>query len=171
MSWRKTIFVLVLNVLMTCFLHSQHKGKYQYRWAFFHPIAAIKVKHVYKKNLPIYQQVKQQKTLDTIENGGKLDAFRHAFFMACFAQKIHPKKLIKLGIAHEKDDVYFFRKKKKAEYADIPDSASIQMDLYNNRTGIELGRKYRKISPEQLRDTVIHYIFKEKLKTIRPLHN
>ncbi|RME16411.1 MAG: hypothetical protein D6799_04950 [Bacteroidetes bacterium] len=167
MNGRKIILILILNILTTSLLYSQHKGKHQYRWAVFHPVAAIKVKHIYKKNLPIYQQVKQQKILDTLENGGKLDAFRHAFFMACFAQKIQTKKLIKLGIAHEKDDVYYFHKNKKAEYADIPDSTSIQMDLYNNNIGIELGRKYRTLSHQQIKDTIIRFISENKLKTIR----
>lgn len=146
---------------------TQHKGKYQYKWAFFHPVPAIKVNHIYKKNYFIYQQIKQAKILDTFENGGKSDAFRHAFFMACFAQKIKPKKLIKLGIAHEKDDTYYFSKTKKSEYKDVPDSLSIQMDLYNNNIGMGLGNKYRNISSFQLKDTIIQYIFNHQLKTIK----
>ncbi|GIV26799.1 MAG: hypothetical protein KatS3mg027_0613 [Bacteroidia bacterium] len=149
------------------FIYSQNKGKYQYRWALFHPVAAIKVKKIYKRNLYIYQEVKQQKLLDTIENGGKLDAFRHAFFMACFAQKVKPKKLVKLGIAHEKDDVWLYKKKRKIEFRDVPDSASIQMDLYNNQVGIEIGRKYRNITTIQLRDTILFYVKENKFRTIR----
>ncbi len=166
----KSYFAVILVIALAFYTqnyYSQNKGKYQYRWAFFHPLAAIKVKRIYKKNLIIYQEVKQQKLLDTIENGGKLDAFRHGFFMACFAQKIKPKKLIKLGLAHEKDDVHIYSKKRKTEFKDIPDSSSVQMDLYNNQIGIELGRKYRKISSTQLKDTILIYIQKNKFKTIR----
>lgn len=165
-GYSKVVFVIAF-AFYTQNYYTQNKGKYQYRWAFFHPIAAIKVKHIYKKNLIIYQEVKQQKLLDTIENGGKLDAFRHGFFMACFAQKIKPKKLIKLGIAHEKDDVRSYSKKRKTEFKDIPDSASIQMDLYNNQIGMELGRKYKKIPSTQLKDTILIYIQKNQFKTIR----
>lgn len=160
--------VLLLFCVFYAFaLQSQIKGKYQYRWALFHPVAALKVKHIYKKNYFIYQKVKQEKILDTFENGGKLDAFRHGFFMACFAQKISSKKLMKLGIAHEKDDVRLYRKKQKAEYADVPDSASIQMDLHNNGIGIMLGKKYRKISTLQLKDTIIKYIELQEFKTLK----
>lgn len=162
--WCVTFLILMHSIN---YLFAQNKGKYQYRWALFHPIAAIKVKHIYKKNYPVYLEVKQKKILDTIENGGKLDAFRHGFFMACFAQKISSKKLIKLGIAHEKDDVYLYRKKKKFEYADMPDSASILMDLTNNKIGIEIGKKYKNISPYQLKDTIILYILNHQLKTIQ----
>lgn len=169
MSLRKINLSFLFIYLLFCIqTKAQLKGKYQYRWALFHPIAAIKVNHIYKKNYPVYQQIKSQKKLDTIENGGKLDAFRHSFFMACFAQKVNPKKLVKLSIAHEKDDVYLFQKKKKYEYMDVPDSTSIQMDLYNNQVGIELGRKYRKLSPLQLKDSVMNDIYSHKVRVIKP---
>lgn len=158
------LFLFMLNVKN---LFTQNKGKYQYLWALGHPFAAIKVKKIYKRNYYIYQEIKQKKILDTIENGGQLDAFRHSFFMACFAQKIKAQKLIRLGIAHEKDDLWLYRKKRQAEYTDIPDSASIQMDLYNNEAGIQLGKRYKHLPAIQLRDTLIHYIKKGNLKTIR----
>ncbi len=160
------LLIIITSTLIIQQSFSQIKGKYQYLWAIFHPIAAIQVKHIYKKNYPIYLQVKQEKIIDTIENGGKLDAFRHCFFMACFAQKIKSKKLKSLSIAHEKDDLYIYRKKKKHEYNDIPDSASIEMDLYNNTIGIELGKKYKNLSTNQLKDTVIKYIRNNKVKII-----
>ncbi|MBK6839510.1 MAG: hypothetical protein IPG90_15685 [Bacteroidetes bacterium] len=40
--------------------------------------------------------------LDGDEDGGQLDAFRHAFWMASLSQKICWRKALKLGIAHEK---------------------------------------------------------------------
>lgn len=159
----KSVIVLCICVVS---LQAQRKGRYQYMWAITHPIAAIQVNHIYKKYYITYQEVKNQKILDSIENGGKLDAFRHAFFMACFAQKIASKKLIKLGIAHEKDDVRYYLKRKKMEFQDIPDSASIQMDLYNNQIGIEIGKKYKKLPVIQIRDTIIQYIHTKKLKTL-----
>lgn len=157
----------LLCLITICLSHAQHKGKYQYRWALFHPIAAIKVKKIYKEVYPIYQQIKKEKVLDTIENGGKLDAFRHGFFMACFAQKVKPTKIIKLGIAHEKDDALFFVKKKKAEYADIPDSVSIQMDLFNNQLGVIIGNQYKHLPVYQLKDTILRYILLQKFKTLK----
>lgn len=150
-----TVYLLFVQQVL-----AQHKGKYQYRWAMIHPIAAIKVQRIYKKNHPIYLEIKQKAVLDTFEHGGKLDAFRHAFFMACFAQKIKPRKLIQLGIAHEKDD---YAKKPILTHAD---TLNTTMDLYNNTIGIELGRKYRKLAPQQLKDTIIQYILNNKLKII-----
>lgn len=161
------IVYLVLYILYTKNLSAQNKGKYQYLWALAHPFVALKVKKIYKANYHIYQEVKQKKILDTLENGGKLDAFRHGFFMACFAQKIKTKKLIRLGIAHEKDEIWQYKKKQKTEYTDIPDSASIQMDLYNNEIGIQLGKKYKHLPPISLRDTLIYYIKKGNFQTIR----
>lgn len=149
--------IIVLSMFFIQQTFSQHKGKYQYLWAIFHPIAAIKVNHIYKKNYPLYLQIKTNAILDTLENGGKLDAFRHTFFMACFAQKVKPKKLIKLGIAHEKDDCV--RKKYLSSY----DSLNSKMDLHNNIIGIELGKKYKKIPTHQLKDTIVNYILNNKL--------
>lgn len=158
-------FVLLLVLSFQVF--GQIKGKHQYKWAMFHPFAALKVKKIYKRNLYIYEEVKNKKILDSIENGGQLDAFRHGFFMACFAQKIKPQKLVKLGTAHEKDDIYVYQKKKKVEFSDYPDSASVEVDLHNNLLGIELGRKYKHLPVLQLKDTIIHYIQEGKFKTIR----
>lgn len=157
---------IILAYVCTLPTIAQNKGPHQYHWAILHPIAAIKVQHIYKKNLPIYLDVKNKKLLDTLENGGQLDAFRHAFFMACFAQKIKYHKLEKLSIAHEKDDMYFFKKNKK-EFSEIPDSSSINMDLYNNKKGIMYGRKYPHITPQQIKDTIFNLILTQQLKTIK----
>ena len=72
----KTFILLVLCLL--CFkknIHSQHDiGKYEFRWAFWHPFAALKVKRHLPEAMNIYKAVKQAKVLDTLEFGGKLDA-------------------------------------------------------------------------------------------------
>jgi len=160
-------FFIVFSFVLSYQVLAQIQGKYQCRWAVFHPFAALKVMNIYKKNLSIYEEVKNKKILDSIENGGQLDAFRHGFFMACFAQKIKPKKLLKLGDAHEKDNVYLYIKKKKLEFSEYPDSASVEMDLHNNLLGIELGRKYKHLSSLQLKDTIVQYIKEGKFKTIK----
>ncbi len=119
------------------------------KWAIAHPLAAIKVKKIYKKALPLYQQILQQKTLDNYENGGKMDAFRHVFFMAAFTQKIKPKKIFKLGLAHEKGNHQHF-KSDITEHGEIPDSLSSVMDIQNNRTGIDLGIKHKQLPLNEL---------------------
>src|ERR1700739_3601539 len=83
-------------------------SKYEKRWAFVHPIAAVKIKHHQSEMYAVYKEVKQQRLLDTFENGGKLDAFRHTFAMAYFSKYVHTAKLRKLGKAHEKANYWQF---------------------------------------------------------------
>lgn len=119
------------------------------KWAIFHPFAALKVRKVYKEAKPIYEQLKQKNMPDSFENGGKLDAFRHVFFMAAFAQKIKAKKVLKLGIAHEKGNYRNFLKSIK-EDGELADSLSSVMDLQNNYFGVETGIKHKEKNLQEL---------------------
>ncbi|HET6990009.1 MAG TPA: hypothetical protein VFJ43_01745, partial [Bacteroidia bacterium] len=75
-------------------------------------------------------------------NGGQLDAFRHAYWMALLTQKIPSRKAEKLGKVHEKGN-YQDWKKGKEEDSLRADSMMCVMDLKNNRSGIEIGKSYR----------------------------
>ncbi len=163
----KILFIFYGGILALCLkLHAQDIGKYQIKWAITHPIAAIKVKKLYNRNIAVYHNIKKNKLLDTIECNGQLDAFRHAFFMACFAQRIKSKKLKKLGIAHEKDNAYL-SKKHIIEFSEVVDSASTNMDLYNNEIGINFGKRYPKLPVAQIKDSIIFYIKENKLIHIK----
>ena len=69
----------------------------EWLWAIGHPIAAIKVKKIKSSCDLIYTPSKTSSYLDKFETGGTLDAYRHVFYMAAFAQKVKIKKLKKLG--------------------------------------------------------------------------
>lgn len=92
--------------------------------------------------------------LDQFSIGGKLDAFRHTFYMAAFAQKVKPAKLRKLGEAHEKTNYRQF-KKSKTENGEIPDSLSSVMDLKNNELGLSIGCSNRNADLLTLKEMVI----------------
>lgn len=158
-SSHKAFILLVLGVL--CFkknVLSQHDiSKYEFRWAFWHPFAALKVKHRLPKAMEMYKEVKQAKRLDTLEFGGKLDAFRHAFTMACLAQHIKVKKLRKLGIAHEKGNKRQF-KKLKLEFGERADSLACEMDLRNNEAGFAIGSTHKKETMADLKLIVLTQI-------------
>lgn len=146
----------------TCFGQKLSKrSSYEKRWALARPFAALKIKKIYKKCLPYYLEVKKTGSLDTCENGGKLDAFRHAYFMAAFAQKINVKKIRKLGIAHEKGNYKRFLKGIK-EDGELADSLSTVMDLHNNELGFKIGVANSKIDYKKLRDEVATQIFSGK---------
>lgn len=72
-------------------------------------------------------------------NGGQLDAFRHAYWMALLVQDMSAKKALKLGRAHEKGN-YLGWKKNKSEEGRRADSLSCVMDLRNNEIGALIGK-------------------------------
>jgi len=148
-----TLIVLML-CSSCCFPQFSRLSKYEKRWALLHPFAAYKVKKISKACYRFYNQPSLKQQLDTFSNGGQLDAFRHVFFMAAFAQKVSTKKLRQLGMAHEKANYRQFVQARQEE-GEIPDSLGTEMDLKNNELGLTEGRKNRSLSAEELRQLVI----------------
>ncbi|MCC6182392.1 MAG: hypothetical protein IT237_11225 [Bacteroidia bacterium] len=137
---------------------AQHQiGKYEKRWAMLHAFAALRVKTRLKTAMTIYNEVKNQKVLDSFESGGTLDAFRHGFTMAYLAQKIKVKKIRQLGKAHEKTNQYYFYKN-ILEFNDRADSLACEMDLRNNELGFKIGDTHRKVSLDTLKLLIINEI-------------
>ena len=150
----KLVFTILFSVLFSFFMKSQKLSSYEKCWAIQHPFAAIKVKQISKNCFKMYTKIQLSKQLDTFSNGGTLDAFRHVFFMAAFAQKIKEKKLNKLGIAHEKGNYKQFLKN-KLENGELPDSIATVMDLKNNALGFFIAQKHKTKSLEELAQVVI----------------
>lgn len=126
-------------------------------WGISHPISAVRIKKISKSVSDIYNLNELKLELDSFENGGKLDAFRHTFFMAAFAQKIKLPKLRKLGLAHEKGNYRQFVRNKK-ENKEIPDSMGTVMDLFNNELGFKIGSGNNKMSLIDLKNSVLKEI-------------
>lgn len=159
----KSLYIKVFGSLLLLFFvtqeaYSQHNiSKYEYRWAFWHPIAALKIKRNLPEAMLVYKSVKSQKRLDTLEFGGKLDAFRHTYVMAYLCRYVKVKKLKKLGVAHEKGNkAQFF--KNKLEFGERADSLACEMDLRNNGLGFKIGKDYRNTSKDELLNAVIAQI-------------
>src|SRR5690606_27581918 len=153
----KPFFIIFIFFCNACFSSIPKLSKYEKRWAIFHPFAAIKVNKISKKCFIIYKQQNIKTELDTFTNGGKLDAFRHAFFMAAYAQKVKVEKLRKLGKAHEKGNYRQFLKS-QLEDGERPDSLSCEMDLLNNELGFVIGKSNKKLILEELKNAVISEI-------------
>ncbi len=146
---------------ITCFVKqsvSQHEiSKYEYRWAFFHPIAAKKIQKHLIEAMNVYQSVKSSKLLDTVESGGTLDAFRHTYTMAYLSRFVKISKLRKLGKAHERGNEYFFYKNQQ-EFGERADSLACVMDLRNNELGFEIGKNNKNASKDDLKNIIIEQI-------------
>jgi hypothetical protein len=136
-------------------------------WVISHPCKAKKAMLVTKKVLAAVDSIKKEGTLGTDLNGGRLDAFKHAYWMAALALKIGSKKALKLGKAHEKGNYIEF-KKHKLEDAILPDSVSSAMDLHNNENGIyELGNCKTFRSEKEVQQKIIHALENGKLRIIK----
>ncbi len=102
-------------------------------------------------------------------NGGQLDAFRHTYWMALLATKISSRKAEQLGIAHENGNHLDFLHGKKEDSLRA-DSMMCVMDLKNDSSGIEIGKKFvndtssNKISLEQ---TILNEVRDGKLVMIK----
>jgi hypothetical protein len=130
-------------------------------WAMSHPFAALKVKKISRHCDVIYNDRSLRSLLDTFPAGGKLDAFRHVFYMAAFAQKAGIRKIRKLGRAHEKGNYRQFLRGGKEE-GERPDSLSSVMDLQNNDLGLAIGCNFKNLDLQQLKEFVIAEISKGK---------
>ena len=150
-------FKIKSTLLLIAFLGSmygQKPFKEELFWSIWHPIAAFKVKKLYSKAYEIYNHPNTKIELDNYNNGGKLDAFRHVYFMSVLSQKIKVKKLRKLGIAHEKGNYRQFKNHQNEE-GERPDSLGNVMDLINNELGFKIGSENKKNSLGELKEIVI----------------
>lgn len=170
---KKRLFTLVL-LLFTGVLFGQKLSIIkQFRkiscpekmWILKHPFCAKKAYKLTRLALVTVDSLMAAKALDSDANGGQIDAFRHAFWMALLSAKIGEKRAINFGKAHEKGNYRDF-KKGKLEDGALPDSTSCEMDLWNNSIGAAIGANNKNISAFSLRDTVIAYILKGEMKII-----
>ena len=99
-----------------------------------HPFVAKRAYDCTKYVVAAVDSLKRAGTIGTDHNGGSLDAFRHAYWMANLSSAIGSRKALKLGKAHEKGN-YLEYKRHRLEDSILPDSVSCAMDLANNRVG------------------------------------
>jgi hypothetical protein len=136
------------------------------KWVIFHPFIAKKTFHLTQLARAVAKEMKSDSLLDGDENGGQIDAFRHAYWMALLSQRFCWRKAMRLGKSHEKGDYLKFKKGKLEEGA-LPDSVSGEMDLFNNRIGIEIGRANKKLAANALKQAVRDSILAGKMMVIR----
>jgi hypothetical protein len=161
-------------LMLSCF-HSEAQINYKNEWknlsrpekcwVYFHPFIAKKTFRLTQKARAASKEMKADARLDADENGGKVDAFRHAYWMALLSQNICWRKARWLGKAHEKGNYLDF-KKHKTEEGVLPDSASGAMDLYNNKIGIAIGRSGKKIPEDELKAIVRDSVLTGKMKIV-----
>jgi len=117
-------------------------------WTFFHPFKAKRAFFISLEAEKVKDSIKKDKIIGTDNNGGKLDAFKHSYWMARLTQGIGRRASCSLGKAHEKGNYKSFIKR-KLEDGYLPDKPSSDMDLFNNQVGISVGNN-SKTTPQKL---------------------
>lgn len=153
----RLIAILLALISNNTYFAQQPLSSYEFRWACFHPFAALKIKKQLPQALAVYGEVKKAGLPDAYNSGGRLDAFRHVYTMAFLARDIRAAKLRKLGKAHEKGNRKQFRKGQQEE-GERPDSLSCEMDLRNNEVGFAIGRANRTAGDTLLKEMVLKAI-------------
>jgi hypothetical protein len=98
--------------------------------------------------------------------GGQLDAFKHAFWMASLSQKIKWRKAYRLGKAHEKGNYITFKRGVKRGIKSLPDRRSSEMDLWNNNVGIIIGKENKQLNRDQLQELIIAAILRGEMRIL-----
>lgn len=118
-------------------------------WVMIHPFSAIKIMKYAEEARIVTDSLKNDPMLDGNLNGGQLDAFRHAYWMALISQKYRAPRARRLGEKHEKGN-YLDYKKGRLEDGALPDSVACEMDLRNNDVGIRIGSQNKDASRKEL---------------------
>lgn len=135
-------------------------------WAICHIFIASKAYNLTKESLQITDSIFSIGILDKDKQGGQMDAFKHAYWMASLSQEIKWRKVYKLGKAHEKGNYLTFKKGIKLGKENLPDKRSSDMDLWNNDIGIEIGKKNKELSLEELQQLIITAILSGEMRIL-----
>ncbi|MEI6823130.1 MAG: hypothetical protein WCL51_14460 [Bacteroidota bacterium] len=145
-------------------------SRYEKCWALKHIFVAGKAWKITKYVRQVSDSLAKTNILDGDADGGQVDAFRHAFWMAMLSQNMSNKKALKLGIAHEKGNYLDYKKNRKEE-GSLPDKISSDMDLYNNNIGIDIGIVIKNntniLTTDSLKQIIINNILNGKMMVIK----
>ena len=120
----------------------------------WHPLVALDALSITMNTRKVTKEHAKNPLLDEYNTGGKLDAFRHVFWMASLSAEIKWKKAWRLGNAHEKANKKDWRKG-RYEDGSPPDKIAGEMDYWNNKIGLDIGKSNQSMSEEDLIQLVI----------------
>jgi hypothetical protein len=165
-------FIFLLLFSSPVFSQSHHLPKVsrpEKFWALTHPFIAKKAIRITKEVQVDVDSIKKTGEVGTDNNGGSLDAVKHAYWMTALTIEIGKRKALKLGKAHEKGN-YLQYKKNIMEDVSLPDSVSSAMDLKNNEAGAEIGAEIRRTKrnfEDNIMSNDVDYLKEGKLFVIK----
>ena len=168
---KKTLILLFFSISISMSAQSNFKSFFKLSgpkrtWVLFHPFKATKSLKISKETNRVADSIAKTNLLDRDKNGGQVDAFRHAYWMARLRQEIGKRAARSLGKAHEKEN-YLMYKKRRLEDGTVPDEISSIMDLYNNEQGLKLISKGSKTPKKGLIYRIVNAILEGKMKIIK----
>lgn len=163
-----TIIIICLGLVNTLFAQSKFSklSSPEKHWVLAHPFVAKKAFRITKEVQQVVDSIQQLRIIGIDSNGGKLDAFKHAYWMASLTNSIGKRKAKKLGTAHEKGNFLQY-KKHESEDRILPDSVSSEMDLKNNDFGISLLNNCKKLSLTDIQNKILTALQEGKLYVIK----
>ena len=135
-------------------------------WVVWHPFKAKKALEVSLRSLEVTDSIKKEGIIGRDINGGRLDAFKHTFWMASMSQKIGQRSSLKLGRAHEKGNYQSFLEG-RPEDGLLPDKVSSDMDLFNNEAGAEISNTFPTSSESDLIQLILEKLHSGGLRMIK----
>lgn len=166
-SGRNT-FLILLVFFLACFpdfLFAQQTTRIQHFrelsrpekwWVISHPFSASKALEITRFVREVTDSIKKEGILDGDEKGGQLDAFKHTYWMALLTQKLNHRKAYRLGYDHEKGNKLDYRKNAHNAERWLPTASDCTMDLFNNDTGILIGKENAFASEKQMMEIVLN---------------
>jgi len=136
-------------------------------WAICHLFVAKKAYKITKESLLVTDSILQTQILGNDFQGGDLDAFKHAYWMASLARHIKWRKAHRLGLAHEKGNYKTYKKGKRKGITNLPDKTSSDMDLWNNKAGLSIGKENKTVSKKNLQQLIIEAIKTGQMKILK----
>ncbi len=135
-------------------------------WTITHLLKAKKAYRISREAREESKRMVHHPALDSFEHGGMLDAFRHAYWMACLGREIGCKAARKLGQAHEKGNYRDFKKGKKEDGA-LQDATAVMMDLHNNEAGLQIALASKHHPLADIREMVVQAVTEGKMKIMK----
>lgn len=135
------------------------------RWVKWHVFKAKKAYKISKEAEKTKDSIAKTNQIGTDNNGGGLDAFKHAYWMARLTQDIGKNAATRLGILHEKGNYKTFENR-QMEDGQLPDQPSTTMDLHNNAVGVNIGKTNKGASKATLIKIILDSLKQQKLKVL-----
>ena len=135
-------------------------------WVVCHPFRASKARQTTREVLHVTDSIAAVGILGKDANGGQLDAFKHAYWMAALSERIGQKSALKLGRAHEKGNYRSF-KKGRPEDGFLPDRPSSEMDLFNNAAGAAVSQWKKQWTKQELIGKILDMTLEGQLRVLK----